>query len=278
MIKSILLSIDGSIYTEPAIRNAIHLAHAFGAKIRVLSVVDVRTFEWAMSVGADAFVPVIPSAMYLDETKKLQQQKAAAILQKSEALLREANLQYTLSQESGSPTEVISEHIRTADLLMMGARGEFAVWKSKDIGETLDYVSRNVNKPIFIVSKDFKPITKILAAYDGSDTANRALSFAGYLANKLAVAVTVLAVSSRKEEAKRILKEAEQYLSNYDITCEKVHLPGTPESKICGYAHENQFDLIVMGAYGHSRIREAILGSTTQTVIRMAKIPVLLAK
>jgi nucleotide-binding universal stress UspA family protein len=278
MIKSILLSIDGSIYTEPAIRNAIYLARAFGAKIRVLSVVDVRTFEWAMSVGADAFVPVIPSAVYLEETKRLQQQKAAATLQKSEELLREANLPYTLSQESGSPTEVISEHIRTADLLMMGARGEFAVWKSKDIGETLDYISRNVYKPIFIVSKDFKPMTKILAAYDGSDTANKALSLAGYFASKLTLAVTVLAVSSRKEEAKRVLKEAEEYLSNYDIKCKKAHFPGSPEAKICGYAHDHQFDLIVMGAYGHSRIREAILGSTTQTVMRMAKIPVLLAK
>jgi nucleotide-binding universal stress UspA family protein len=278
MIKSILLSVDGSLYTESAIRNAIHLAHAFGAKIRVLSVVDVRTFEWAMSVGADAFVPIIPSAVYLEETKKLQKQKAEAVLQKSEALLREAGVKFVLNREAGSPTEVISERIRRADLLVMGARGEFAAWKSKEIGATLDYVTRQVRKPILIVSKDFKPITNILAAYDGSDTANKALSLAGYFANKLHLPVTVLAISSRKNGAALMLDEAEEYLGNYDVVCRKIRIAGTPESKICEYAHEHRFDLIVMGAYGHSRIREAILGSTTQTVMRMAQVPVLLAK
>ncbi|MFQ5629783.1 MAG: universal stress protein [bacterium] len=278
MIKSILLSVDGSIYTESAVRNAVHLARAFGAKIRVLSVVDVRTFEWAMSVGADAFVPIIPSAVYLDETKKLQKQRAKAVLQKSEELLKDAGVQYILSQEFGSPTEVISERIRTADLLVMGARGEFAIWKSKNIGATLDYVSRHVHKPILIVSKDFKPLTNILAAYDGSDTANKALSLAGYFANKLSLPVTVISVSTRKDEAMHFLHEAEDYLGNYDVECNKTHVSGTPESKICEFAHDNAFDLIVMGAYGRTRIREAILGSTTQTVMRMAQVPVLLAK
>lgn len=58
----------------------------------------------------------------------------------------------------------------------------------------------------------------------------------------------------------------------------KKHLQGSPENKICEFAQDHAYDLIVMGAYGHSRIREAILGSTTQTVMRKAQMPVLLAK
>lgn len=278
MIRSILLSVDGSIYTESALRHAIHLAKAFKVRVRVLSVVDVRTFEWAMSIGADAFVPIIPSALYLEETKNLQQQKSDMVLQKSEEILQAADIRFTLHKEVGSPTEVISEYLRTTDLLIMGARGEFAAWKSKNIGATLDYVSRQVHKPIFIVSKDFIAIQKVLAAYDGSDTANKALSLAGYIAERLALPVTVVNVSSRADEATHILDEAKKYLSNFDISCDKVHVRGTPENKICEYAHSKGYDLIVMGAYGRSRIREAILGSTTQTVMRMAQVPVLLAK
>ena len=88
----------------------------------------------------------------------------------------------------------------------------------------------------------------------------------------------VINVSTRADEAGRILDEAEKYLANYDVSCEKKHLQGSPENKICEFAQDHAYDLIVMGAYGHSRIREAILGSTTQTVMRKAQMPVLLAK
>lgn len=278
MIRSLLLSVDGSIYTESAVRTAIYLAQAFKARLRVLSVIDVRTFEWAMSVGADAFVPIIPTAVYLEETKKLQQRKAEAVLQKSDELLRDTGLHYELLLEAGSPTEVICEHLRMVDLSIMGARGEFAIWKSKNIGATLDSVSRQAPKPILIVSRTFRPIHRILAAYDGSATANRALSLAAYFASKLEQSVTVVTIASRQQEAAHALDEAAQYLENCGIPCDGVFVPGVPEQKICDYAHENNFDLIVMGAYGHSRIREAILGSTTQSVMRKAQIPVLLAK
>ena len=51
---------------------------------------------------------------------------------------------------------------------------------------------------------------------------------------------------------------------------------GQPETVIFEHIKNNEIDLLVMGAYGHSRIRNLIIGSTTTAMIRACKIPVLL--
>ena len=277
MIKSILLSIDGSVYTESAIKTGIHLAEKFDAHLHVLSVIDVRTFDWAMS-GANAFAPIIPSSAYLEENKNFQSDKAKAILEKSEELLKMASIKYTLEIASGAPADVICEHERTADLVIMGASGDFTEDQSKIIGENLEAVTRQTFKPLLIVAKAFRPIKSILAAYDGGQLANKGIALAGYFARRLDIPVTVLTASTNEEEASSLLHEAQKYLNYYNIEFKLLHLDGQAETIIHDYANANDMDLIFMGAYGRSRIREAILGSTTQTVIQNAQMPVLLAK
>ena len=51
---------------------------------------------------------------------------------------------------------------------------------------------------------------------------------------------------------------------------------GQPEKEIADRAEAHDFDLLVMGAYGHSRIRSLLIGSTTTEMIRACKVPVLL--
>jgi len=53
---------------------------------------------------------------------------------------------------------------------------------------------------------------------------------------------------------------------------------GQVEEVLCAYRTEHQIDLIVMGAYGHSKIREFLVGSTTTKLIRQSKIPLLLLR
>jgi nucleotide-binding universal stress UspA family protein len=54
--------------------------------------------------------------------------------------------------------------------------------------------------------------------------------------------------------------------------------PGNAEAVIAQYVAANAIDLLVMGAYGHSRIRQLIVGSTTTAMIRTCLIPVLLLR
>lgn len=278
MIKSILLSVDGSAYTDTVLRYGIHCSKACEALVRVLTVIDVRIFEWVVAAGADGFVPVIPSALYQEESRRLLDQRADAVLDKCRDILQSEKCKFELQKISGPPVDVICEQALTVDLVIMGSRGEFARWESKMIGATIEAVTRLCNKSILVVGKEFVVPSKMLMAYDSSPNANRALAIAGFMAQKLELPVTLLTITDHPEHGRNVLREAERYLEPYDIDVSSEISSGSPDEVIVRYAEANDFDLLAIGAYGHSRIREAILGSTTEQIIRKSGIPVLLAK
>lgn len=278
MIKSILLPIDGSVYTEAQVRYTVELAHAFDARVSVLSILDVRIFEWAVVMGTDGFVPIIPSNVYKEESKKILESKAAAVLEKCSEILTSENVEFDAEKISGSPSDIICEKAPLVDLLVIGMRGEFAKWKKNLVGATLDAVMRQWSKSILVTSREFKSIGSILFAYDGSERSNKALQLVGLFATQLSAPVTVLSVHDKEMFRSKLLEEAQSYLKPYKAQVDLVGVSGNPEKEIIRVAGERHCDLMIMGAFGHSRIREAILGSTTEQVVRKADVPVLLSK
>lgn len=278
MIKSILLPIDGSVYTEAQVRYTIELARAFGARISVLSILDVRIFEWAVVMGTDGFVPMIPSNVYKEESKKILESKAAAVLEKCSEILTSENVEFDAEKISGSPSDIICEKAPLVDLLVIGMRGEFAKWKKNLVGATLDAVMRQWSKSILVTPRKFKSIGNILFAYDGSERSNKALQLVGLFATQLKAPVTILSVHDKEMFRRKLLEEAQTYLKPYKAKVDLVGVSGNPEKEIIRVAGERHCDLMIMGAFGHSRIREAILGSTTEQVVRKADVPVLLSK
>ncbi len=278
MVKSILLAVDGSAYTDAQLKYAIQIAQSFDATVRVLSIVDVRIFEWAVVMGNDGFVPVMPSTVYKEESHKILDSKAEAVLDKCQSILTAEGVKHSVEKLEGAPADIICEKSPLVDLLIIGARGEFEKWKKKLVGATADAVVREWNKPIIITPKKFNRIKKILFAYDGSERSNRALQLVGVLATRLKTPVTVLTVHDREPIRNKMLQEAKTYLEPYEVALELVGTSGTPEKEIAQVSEAKKCDLILMGAFGHSRIREAILGSTTEQVMRNAQTPVLLSK
>jgi len=278
MIKSILLPIDGSVYTEAQVRYTVELARAFDARVSVLSILDVRIFEWAVVMGTDGFVPIIPSNVYKEESKKILESKAAAVLEKCSEILTSENVEFDAEKISGSPSDIICEKAPLVDLLVIGMRGEFAKWKKNLVGATLDAVMRQWSKSILVTSREFKSIGSILFAYDGSERSNKALQLVGLFATQLSAPVTVLSVHDKEMFRSKLLEEAQSYLKPYKAQVDLVGVSGNPEKEIIRVTGERHCDLMIMGAFGHSRIREAILGSTTEQVVRKADVPVLLSK
>lgn len=278
MIKSILLPVDGSIFTDSQVKHGIHLAKSFDATVKILSVVDIRIIEWAAAMGTDGFVPVTPSTIYKEESKKILEAKSEAVLEKCSGIFKKAGIKFEIEKLHGSPADVICEKMHVVDLVVMGLRGEFAKWRHKLVGATLYAVVREWEKPILVTKQHFKKFTSILFAYDGSHKANKALQLAGYWAAALNVPLTVLSVHVKEKLRNKVLNEAKVYLEPYGINLDLIGAAGNPEKEIGRYCEQKKCNLIIMGAFGHSRIREAILGSTTEQVMRNSKIPVLLSK
>jgi nucleotide-binding universal stress UspA family protein len=279
MVKSILVAVDGSAFTEPVLHYGIMLSQKFQALLRVLTVVDIRIFEWAVAIGVEGFAPIIPSSGYQEESQKLLDQKAEEILNKAEQILKKSSVEFVLEKESGNPVDVICERAKLCDMIILGARGEFAKWSDKMLGATLEAITRLSIKPIFISPKDFREIKKVLVAYDGSENASKALQLAAFFASKLDLPLTLFNANDSEETGQKILQEAKDYLAPYKLSqvTDRITSGDAADQIVQVYKEENA-DLIIMGSYGHSRIREAILGSTTVQTMRKVDIPILMAR
>lgn len=279
MIKSILLAVDGSAFTEPVLQYGITLSKKFQALLRVITVIDIRIFEWAVAIGVEGFAPIIPSSGYQEESQKILDQKAEEVLKRTEKLLKQQEANYLLEKESGNPVDVICEKAKLADMLILGARGEFAKWSDKMLGATLEAITRLSIKPVFISPKEHRNIKRIMIAYDGSENSNKALTLAAFFTSKLNLPLLLLNVNDSEDSGKKTLQEAKDYLAPYQLSQldEKI-VPGDATAGIVTVSKQENIDLIIMGSYGHSRIREAILGSTTVQTMRQVTIPVLMAR
>ena len=86
----------------------------------------------------------------------------------------------------------------------------------------------------------------------------------------------MLTVAEPTTQAKQKLENAATALRDAGYAVETTIQAGQPEAVICEKIKSANIDLLLMGAYGHSRIRNLIIGSTTTEMIRSCHIPVLL--
>ncbi len=279
MIKSVLLPIDGSPYTESVLKYGVYFHKKFGALIRILSVVDIRLFDWSVATSADSFVPILPSAEFQEESQKIQDEKAQKVIEKAAQILDKKKVTYEVLKVSGIPIDEICQYAKTTDLVIMGTRGEYERWSGKLLGATAEAVTRQIAKPVMLVDKTFVEFKQIQCGYDGSITANHALQMAAFLAKTMNLPLVVISVFDSEEEAESVLKEAEQYLTPYQLKFELKHEKGGVEEVLISEQNNAPLpSLMAIGGYGKSRLTEAILGSTTVHVMRKAKKPILLVK
>jgi nucleotide-binding universal stress UspA family protein len=138
-------------------------------------------------------------------------------------------------------------------------------------------VTRKCPKPVFVCTVDFHECTHPLLAYDGSQRAAAAMQSAAEFCTTLALPLTVLTVNKDEAAGRKVLDEAEVYLRSYQLqTTFTLQQTGNAPERIANFIKEHHHDLLFIGAYGHSRIIEMVLGSTTEYVLRNTACPVFL--
>ncbi len=122
-------------------------------------------------------------------------------------------------------------------------------------------------------------IRTALIAWDGGHTAARALGDAVPLL-RLATQVQIVTIDKNSNENRRVSGEIlVRHLTRHGIPAEFRYLTTDIDAAdtLLSYAFDSAADLIVMGGYGHSRLREIVLGGMTQTILRSMTVPVLMA-
>jgi nucleotide-binding universal stress UspA family protein len=149
-----------------------------------------------------------------------------------------------------------------------------------------EIVTLSVGRPVLFVpyfTAEYPTLgTKILVAWNGSREATRAVSDALPLLEK-AERVTAMVVNAKRDRNQREdipAADISLFLARHGVNVEATQSYTDELSvgdELLVRVADGEFDLLVMGAYGHSRFREIVLGGVTQTLLQHMTVPVLMS-
>ncbi len=278
-VKRILIPTDGSEYSKTAQDYGIYLARKLGAELTGLFIMDLKIIQDPLFDDISGFMGLSSTREIYPFIEKGMDERADSILGDFDERCKQQGITPGLKKLRGIVDEMIIEEGEDADCIILAQRGEhYSLTDGGLLGSTSESVVRKTGKPVLVTPLEFKEIRKVGLAYDGGPHAERALTIAAELTMTLASTLTVLIITGDDEQAEILGKKVTSFLEPYDIALSLEIRGGKEEQEIVRFSGEGVVDLLVMGAYGHSRIRKFILGSTTSYVIRKSEIPVLLIR
>ena len=222
----------------------------------------------------------------LQELATLDEQRSRVALEQGRHMLDAAKARAiadgvpnpTSRQRHGELVDTLLEFQDEIRLLVMGRQGEQGDSAGEHIGSHLENVVRTLHRPTLVIPSDYSEPQRILIAFDGSATTRKAVDMVARSPLFRGLPCHMVMVGADKDESREQLGWARTHLetAGFDVTAEIRQ--GEVEAVLCAYRTEHEIDLIVMGAYGHSRIREFLIGSTTTKLIRQSKVPLLLLR
>ena len=276
MIKKILVPTDGSESAGVAVSYAVSLAEQHDASLHGLHIIDVKLLEGPFLRDISASLGTAPYVNYQNNISMILAERGKAALSTFAEKCEAVGVSCETSQVTGSVPRSIIENSQLADLVVMGRGGEHVEWLDGLLGSTTEAVVRRADRPVLITERDTAEINRFVVAYDGSVHAKKALQIGAGIGESWHVPFDVLFVS--KNDGDGILKDAESYLEAHDVKVDYVLREGDPREVIVEYAQEREADLVVLGAYGHSKVLELVVGSTTAYTLNHSQCPVLLTR
>jgi nucleotide-binding universal stress UspA family protein len=282
-MPNILVCTDGSAYAPSIYDHAAWAAQKLDASIHVLHLVDPHQetasgADLSGALGIESQSALMEELVQLEATKaKLAHTKGRAILQVARDTLAKAGIAKVVAdQKHGSLSDSLETYEPEADLVVIGKRGENTSLDFKHLGSNLERVVRTCHHPVLVASRVFKPINRVLLAYDAGPSANRAVD---YVASQPLLTRASIHLLSAGFESTRLTEgtaAAKQKLVDAGFEVKSELRPGHPIDVIGETVKKDGIDLLVMGAYGHMHIRHLLIGSTTATLLRTCAIPALL--
>ena len=280
MIQNILIPTDGSDYGKTAIAYGVYFARKLNAQLTGLHVVDIRLIRGPVFTDISGSIGLPPYQEFLPAIESGLDAKADAILQDFRGQCEAAGVHPETVKVTGVIDEtIIEEGRKCCDWILLAQRGEhFHINGGAILGSTAQSVVRRSGKPVLVTPEHFREIKSMAVAYDGSAPAHKALKLAAELSKQTAWPLSVVIVTADRASEENISKKAEALLSDFKMDSAATILTGKEDKALLQFIREGTVELLVMGAYGHNRFRELLVGSTTSSVIRKSTIPVLLTR
>jgi nucleotide-binding universal stress UspA family protein len=274
MIKDIIVNL-GLGDKDPAGKFAVSIAEAYDA--HVLGV-------------AFSYEPIIPGSVmggippeFIESQRAESDKKAKAAVTRFEQLAKREEISYEtriLSTSIAGASDELARMGRRFDLVVVGQAEHDTPMPEEVVDEGVLFESgRPVIFVPFIQTVGLK-LDRVLVAWDGGRAATRAIGDAMAFLEK-AKQVEVVVVGGKPPKSDEVPgADLGQHLARHGIkvavkriTAPDIDVPST----ILSHAADSSADMIVMGGYGHSRLREFILGGATRGLLEAMTVPVLMS-
>ncbi|MDP2141406.1 MAG: universal stress protein [Gammaproteobacteria bacterium] len=283
-MTNIIACIDGSSAAEAVCDAAAWASLRLAAPLRLLHVLDRSEYPTHGNLSGN--IGLGTREHLLTELVELDEKRGRVALEQGRHMLEAAQQRAAADgakdistvQRHGSLLETLAEMEAESRLLVMGRQGEAHEHETHAIGSHLENVIRTIQRPILIALPGFIAPRTFMIAYDGSATATKALEMvaASPLLKGLPCHVVMVLDPGVNRDAELDAGCARLDSAGFNIT--RTILEGEVEPALHKYQREHSIDLMVMGAYGHSRIRQFLVGSNTTRMLSQSDIPLLLLR
>ncbi len=280
----VMACIDGSPQAAAVCDCSAWASKRLDAPLTLLHVLDRQ--QYPVSGDLSGIIGLGSREFLLQELATLDEKRAKLALEEGRMMLDSARqraisagvAQPECRQRHGDLVESLRDLQDETRLLVIGRQGEDSGDAIQHIGSQLEIVIRTMQRPILVAPADFSAPQSVMLAFDGSATSRKGVEMlAGSpLFKGMPIHLVMVAADTADNQAQ--LENARGVLTAAGFNVEIAIRAGEVEPTLHAYQAEHGIDLLVMGAYGHSRIRQFFVGSTTTNMIRTTSTPLLLLR
>jgi nucleotide-binding universal stress UspA family protein len=282
-MSPILACTDGSTYAPSVYQHAAWASARLGTGVEVVHVIDHHreqspATDLTGAIGIDASARLTEALTLMEEAKGREARlRGKALLEEARQQLAAAGVtEIVLTQRHGTVVETLAELEPRAELLVVGKSGEHAILAEGQVGGHLENLIRTSVRPVLVAERQFRPVHRFLIAFDNSPSAHKALDYA--LKSPLLRGLEGLLVMVGRADPvhSAALDAARDRLAGAGFAVTAKQVEGKPAAVIAAEVESAGIDLVLMGAYGHSQLREFFVGSTTTRMVRNCRVSVLM--
>jgi nucleotide-binding universal stress UspA family protein len=275
VLRSLLVALDGSPYSETASTLACEWATRFGARLLGLGVLDEPSIDRGEPVpmGAYAFKKHRDEARLADAHRRLLE-----LLTEFRARCAAAGVTATVLEDIGDPTDRILREAQRCDAVILGRETHFHFETQDRPDATLEGVIRRCARPVVVVPRELPGGRGVIVAYSGGRESARTLQMFQLLGLADGEDIDVMTIGQDHAEAVAIAGPAGDFLTAHRAP-HRLHAivsEAAPAEVLLEEVRRRAPRLLVMGAHGHHGLRDLFAGSVTRSVLSACPVPVFL--
>ncbi len=283
-LLKVVACIDGSAAAPAVCDYSAWASRRMGVPLMLLHVLDQEKYpaepDLAGNIGLGTREQLLEDLVSLDQKRsKLALKHGHLLLDEAEERVLAAGMDKVAKRQrhdelANSLVDLESE----SRLFVLGLHGESSSEKGYQVGSQLETVIRSVHRPVFLVPDEFSAPRSAMLAFDGSSTAFRSIELLAGTPVFKGMPLHLVMVGADTEEHRTQLRQAEQALEGQQVEIHAAIRQGDVEQTLHAYQEEQDIDVLIMGAYGHSRIRQFLVGSTTTKMLETARKPLVILR